>query len=96
MAGFKRIGHGRDALLERRQQAGAVVGGACDLVDLRGEAADLIGQLGERTVGRHMGGDAAQTDDGAFELLHRRRILGVERDEVDLARQLPHRFIDAD
>ena len=79
-------------MLERRQE----LGGARDLVDLGGEAAHFVGQLGERAVGGHLRGDAAQPDDGAFELLHRGRILRVGSDEIDLARQLAHRRVDAD
>ena len=91
-AALEHLGHGRDALLQGREERGR----ARDLVDLAGQPLDLLGQLGERAVGRHLAGDAAQPDDGAFQLLHRGRVLGVERDQVDLARQLAHRLVGAD
>ncbi len=89
---FQRRGQGGDALLEDREGI-AIVAGAAELVDLRRQHVDVVGQPGQRVGGRDIGDDRAKGCDSVFELMDRGGIVIAAQDQIELGAEITDRLL---
>ena len=67
--------------------------GASQQVDLCRQHLHVVGQPRQRVVGGDVGDDRAKSGDGAFELMHGRRIVIGAQDQVELGMEIADRLV---